>query len=319
MNKDVGEFIPVPTILGTFEDPIDPRTYFCIAMENLTEGWDLKNQIVGISVAEANSVSQMFAKLHAHYWESDALKQDWLATKSVATGEPVGAWFDALILKWLYEPPSAESPYASGKDQSGPAEHLDRYIKIFQEVKELKMFETPEEIEMAEDLKKYPMEIYAALNKILLSRPQTLVHGDLRSDNIFVNQSNPDMFKIIDWQTIAGAPAGLEFVELLCGALTNVDDYDRLDEIIDPYLETLWSNSEASKVYTKEMLMEDFAAGTILWLMGLIPLLFGILEPQPADSPFWQLMIPGILRFRKCLAVTGCPALVKKVVKDMGK
>jgi len=134
LNKEVGKFIPVPEILGTFEDAVEPQTYFCIAMENLTEGWDLKNQIVGLTLKEANQITQMFAKLHAHYWESPTLKQDWLATKSVASGEPVGAWFDALILKWLYEPPSVESKYASGKEQSGPAEWLDRYVKLFFEV-----------------------------------------------------------------------------------------------------------------------------------------------------------------------------------------
>jgi hypothetical protein len=130
LHKDVGEFVPLPHILGTFEDPVDPKTFFCIAMENLTEGWDLKNQVVGLSLKEANSIAQLFAKLHAQYWESEILKEDWLATKSVATGQPVGAWFDALVLKWLYEPPAAESKYASGKEQGGPAEHLDRYTNL---------------------------------------------------------------------------------------------------------------------------------------------------------------------------------------------
>lgn len=317
MNKEVGKFIPVPEILGTFEDPVEPETYFCIAMENLSEGWDLKNQLIGLSLNEAKQISQMFAKLHANYWESDTLKQDWLATKSVATGEPVGTWFDALILKWLYEAPATESKYASGKEQSGPAEWLHRYEKLFWEVKELEMFVGPKEKEMGEKLKKYPIEIYTKLNQILLGRPKTLCHGDLRSDNIFVSQADPDLFKIIDWQTISGSAAGVEFVEMLSGALTNVDDYDRLDEIIDPYLETLHANSEASKAYTKELLVEDFAAGTLLWLMALIPLLFDILEPQPSDSPFWQLMIPGILRFRKCMEVIGCSDLVERVVSEI--
>ena len=67
----------------------------------------------------------------------------------------------------------------------------------------------------------------------------------------------------------------------------------------------------------EELLLEDFAAGTLLWLMALIPLLFDILEPQPSDSPFWQLMIPGILRFRKCMEVIGCSDLVERVVSEI--
>ena len=35
--------------------------------------------------------------------------------------------------------------------------------------------------------------------QILLARPQTLVHGDLHMDNIFVDKKDPTVFTLIDW------------------------------------------------------------------------------------------------------------------------
>ena len=34
---------------------------------------------------------------------------------------------------------------------------------------------------------------------MLDSRPKTLIHGDLRSDNIFESKDNPGGFTFIDW------------------------------------------------------------------------------------------------------------------------
>ena len=45
----------------------------------------------------------------------------------------------------------------------------------------------------------------------LRSRPTTLVHGDMRPENIFKHKSIPNKFAVIDWAALGRAPPGLEF------------------------------------------------------------------------------------------------------------
>ena len=59
--------------------------------------------------------------------------------------------------------------------------------------------------------------IYERMVDILSSRPKTLVHGDMRADNVF--RTDPalgksveeSMLTYVDWQMVHAGPAGMEF------------------------------------------------------------------------------------------------------------
>jgi len=49
MRDKVDELMPCPKILGQFEDPVDPQTFFCIAMEDLTVKYNTCSIIDGMT------------------------------------------------------------------------------------------------------------------------------------------------------------------------------------------------------------------------------------------------------------------------------
>ena len=63
------------------------------------------------------------------------------------------------------------------------------------------IFPSPEEKTMVRLWKAHGTRLITEMHKVLDARPFTLVHGDMRADNIFVNKSGALDFKFIDWQT----------------------------------------------------------------------------------------------------------------------
>lgn len=165
--------------------------------------------------------------------------------------------------------------------------------------------------------------IIAEIYRMLATRPSTLIHGDMRSDNLFRSKArNADGkfdYKIVDWQAVAYGPAGVEFVELLCGAFADVNDYDRLDELLGVYYTELTSKCPQASAYTTEMLKEDFALVTVLWFCALMPVLSGILDSIKAmpDHPFWGLLPPAFGRFEKVMTVLGVPSRIAEIAAKL--
>eukprot|EP01046_Picozoa_sp_COSAG06_P035971 COSAG06_NODE_3922_length_4763_cov_9.796312_3_plen_181_part_00 len=122
------------------------------------------------------------------------------------------------------------------------------------------------------------------------SRPCTLIHADLRSDNIF-KSTTADEYAFIDFQMLSKGPPGLELCQMYCATFTNLDDYEQLDDLIADFHAKLLAANPAAAEYTKDMLTDDFATGCILLLFGVVGALTGMLEallPMP-EHPLWPL------------------------------
>merc|ERR1712046_520847 len=51
---------------------------------------------------------------------------------------------------------------------------------------------------------------------IVESRPRTLIHGDLRCDNVFEHNVDKNKQTIIDWQTFRSNPLASDFMQAIC-------------------------------------------------------------------------------------------------------
>ena len=71
----------LPQVIGSFGDKENPDTTFCIAMEDMTLNYSTMNMIDGIDFDDATELVKIAAKMHANYWESPVIYEDWLNQK----------------------------------------------------------------------------------------------------------------------------------------------------------------------------------------------------------------------------------------------
>ena len=206
LYDEVSKVVPVPKLYGTFVDPDKPKEYFCIAMENLTEHSHPLEQVAGVSAKLLGEIGQSVAKLHATYWEHPMLKEDLYSGGDANVCRP---WWSNWLDTMFADP-----------------ECIDRIWKIFKNGVGLEntcidVMPDKDMHAMVRLWKEHGRAMSDEMTKVLSSRPKTLLHGDLRSDNLFQSHA-ADGFTIIDWQTLAAGPPGLELVQFLSGSLGDI-------------------------------------------------------------------------------------------------
>ena len=118
----------------------------------------------------------------------------------------------------------------------------------------------------------------AVLDRIyerLSTRPTTLLHSDLRADNIFRTDPSRGLgveasqLTYIDWQLLSAGPPGPEFTQAWQHSLPpSVRRRDR--EVLRQYHERLVVRQPAASEYTYEMLLEDYALGLVMWWSAIV-------------------------------------------------
>jgi hypothetical protein len=137
-----------------------------LLLEDLAE-LRMGDQIAGVTVEDAERIIDALAALHARYWESEALDQDWLL-------DPAGSQFAGMVAQLV----------ASGRDAL-----RDRF-----------------EGRVPAPTLRAVLE-HASDWQSVLARgtegPRTVAHYDARLDNIFFVPDGTPVF--IDWQAVASA------------------------------------------------------------------------------------------------------------------
>jgi hypothetical protein len=107
---------------------------------------------------------------------------------------------------------------------------------------------------------------------------------------------------------LSKGPPGLELCQLYAAALTDVAEYEKLDELIADFHEKLIAANPAAAEYTKDQLTDDFATGCILLYYGVVGALTGMCEALLAipDHPLWPLVGVYSARFIKCMEKLDC-------------
>jgi aminoglycoside/choline kinase family phosphotransferase len=195
----------------------------------------------GCSVAEAASVIDWLARLHARWWQRESLE----------------------TFSWLPQ---------WGGDAQEAQERYARLVPLF-----LQRFRArlPEFLrEMIEAL----IPVYGMLRTRLRETPTTLVHGDLHLDNIFFPVSTrPAEIRIIDWQGVARGRAVVDLTTFLFGSLANGPHRETELALLHRYHALLVA--EGVTGYSFAQLLDDCRLA-LLWHLGTTVTWLGSVDSQ---------------------------------------
>ena len=194
MDQAMGLFDREARFYGTFAEEVPvraPRCWFIgdgdetpLLLEDLAE-LRMGDQMEGMTVTDAEATVDALADLHAAFWESDRLSEPWLASP----GEGVIA---AMITQLV---------------SSGAPALAERYGD-----------------QVSGDVMATVTERAPTWNEVLArlaEGPKTLVHNDVRLDNLFFMEDGTPCF--IDWQILARTRGTQDVGNLLAGSMDGDD------------------------------------------------------------------------------------------------
>lgn len=278
---------------------------FIIVMEDLSTHSKVFDQVEDPpNEAFTRKIALEAAEMHAKFWESEVITRPWLS-------RPDGRYvftFDPLCRM----APGALAPFRAlwaqmyGSDIF--AGDADR------DVEELTALLCGAKCN----------GIHEAIYDILSSRPQTLLHGDLRADNTF--RTHPEQGKTaaestvtyIDWQTIQAGPPGPEFTEAWMHSLE--PEARRKDkEILRQYHTRLVELNPAAAAYTYDLLVEDYRLSFCFWWTAIITLGVGTLPSfdQPEGARMKQLWGRGLERSKAAMRDLDCLGLIRGIAAGL--
>ncbi len=252
--KELADEVPLrtPAVYALLDDGSDAYEYFCIVMEDLSTHSEVFDQVTDPpDEAWTRKINLEVARLHASYWESDVLELDWLklpghqfrhAASDAAAGCPEAV--DTFVSLW--EKAFGQSPYQDAWASVKPL---------------TEMITGP-----------HSQRLLEAIYRHYSNRPWTLVHNDLRADNIFRTrgtEAERGELTYIDWQLVSPGPIGPEFTQSWQHSLPPEVRRKDLD-FLKQYHHRLVELQPAAAAYTYENLVEDYRLAYIMWWMVLI-------------------------------------------------
>ena len=94
------------------------------------------------------------------------------------------------------------------------------------------------------------------------------------------------------------APIGLEAVELFCASMADVEDFKRINELLQAhYNATMKAAPAMSATYPFEAYTSDYVLGCVVFYFGAATALKPLFEGLPADHPLWVLHLAWAKRF----------------------
>ena len=254
--KELVDEVPLrtPIIYSVLDDGSDGCEFFSIVMEDLGTHSDVFDQVNDPpDEAYLRKINLEVAEFHAKFWESDILERDWLRHPGDRYEFPL---HDAALtcpdnietFVTLWEKSFGQSPFHASWSSVEPL------AKLICDGNAQQVLDN----------------IYTTFTE----RPWTLVHNDLRADNLFRTKGQPAEtgdLTYIDWQLIGPGPVGPEFTQSWQHSLA--PELRRKDlDFLKQYHQRLVEHSPEAAAYTYEMLVEDYRLGFILWWMALTTL-----------------------------------------------
>jgi len=298
--------IRAPALYACGTDGSDESEFFYILMEDLTIHSKVFDQVDDPPDAPfARKLALDCARLHAQYWESDALRAPWLggnASRYVFAGEALSRQAAELwpSFRALYEKVYGHDFFGTG-DFSAVETMVGQLCGL------------------------NSTALYDRMTDILSSRPRTLVHGDMRADNVFRTDPalgrsvDASVLTFVDWQALHAGPAGMEFGQAWFSSLEPEVRRNDLNYLAE-YHASLVALTPAAAAYTYEMLLEDYRIGCCIWLMLLITLATGAFPTFHVPEQARAIALWGncFRRIRFAMLELECPALVNRLVVEVG-
>ncbi len=250
-----------PTIYSVQYDNLERCEFFSIIMEDLSTHSKLFDQLSDQPrEADIRKINLELAEFHALFWESDTLELDWIGFPEDHYKFPMHEAalecednIDTFVALW--ENAFKQSPF---QEKWPSLEPMTRLI-----------------------CDRNAQRLLDQIYKILNQRPRTLLHNDLRGNNIFRTKpqtGESSEITYIDWQLMAPGPPGLEFSEAWQHSVPPEVRRKDLD-FLKQYHQRLTEIEPKTAAYTYQMLLEDYRLGYVLWWMTLISLGAAVLEP----------------------------------------
>jgi hypothetical protein len=293
--------IRTPVLYACVDDGQPNPERFAIVMEDLSACAKVFDQISSPpDLPSARRMAMDAARLHAYFWGSAATRLPWLAP-------PDGSYrfsLDALT-------------------RSSPAS-LAEFSGLWREMYGEQLFD-PDRFGDATHLVTVLCGpscdvIHDRLYERFSSRPRTVLHGDMRADNLFRTHPAPGVpadeaqLIFLDWQVAHAGPPGLEFSEAWMHSLEpEVRRHDLA--LLRDYHDRLVELRPAAARYTYEMLVEDYSLGCCLWLMALVAVGAKTLPAfdQPGTARMKLLWDKMLVRSLTAVAELDCLSLIESL------
>ncbi|MCH7744067.1 MAG: DUF1679 domain-containing protein [Proteobacteria bacterium] len=305
---DLADDIPLrtPIVYAIGDDGSRDAEFFVIMMEDLTAHSRVFDQVLDSpNEAFTRKINLEAAAMHAKFWESETLQLDWI-------GDAQGRYIFPL------DSSCRECP-----------NNVDTYVSLWEKMFGASPFDAVGASSSKEltDLVAGPkcIAILDYMNEVMSSRPQTLLHGDLRADNIF--RTDPDLGKTvdestityIDWQLVCAGPPGPEFAQAWQHSLP--PELRRKDrDFLKQYHDTLVQLQPAAAAYTYEMLIEDYKMSFVIWWMALITLGAATIPvfDQPEGERMKALWGQGLPYMLIAMEDHDCLDMIKRIAAEVG-
>jgi hypothetical protein len=203
------------------------RRRYVLLIEDLGDR-SIGDQVSGCSSKEAGEVLRDIARVHAQFWRSPELQKSY--------------WLRAQNLN----PRTLHSVFL--KNRLGFA----------------KRFETSAPPQFEESLRWLEEKAIELLQTFSLAAPETLLHGDLRLDNLGFSRdpdSGKDSVIFLDWQLASRGPGSYDVAYFLSGALPREVPQEIVLELVQGYHEALLA--EGIEEYPFEACLRDYQRGLL--------------------------------------------------------
>lgn len=287
-----------PIIYSVQYDNPERCEYFSIIMEDLCSHSTLFDQLSDQPrEADIRKINLELAEFHALFWEKDVLRLDWIK-----------------LPKDRYEFPMHEAALEC-------EDSIDTFVTLWENAFKQSPFQ--ENWPSLEPMTRLicdgnAQRLLDQIYKILNRRPRTLLHNDLRGNNLF--RTKPQMgesseITYIDWQLTAPGPPGLEFSEAWQHSLSPEVRRKDLD-FLKQYHQRLTEIEPKAAAYTYQMLLEDYRLGFVLWWMTLISLGTAVLKPLQTPEErkvkaLWETNMPYMYQ---AIEDHDCYGMVKRLL-----
>ena len=208
-----------------------PRRY-ALLIEDLS-GYRLGDQMDVCSDEDTRRVLVAMAKFHGQFWDSSTLSaMSWVAPVAV-TSRIIQMMFLQSIDKY----------------RSANADSLsDRQLTLIAWLKENGI----------------------ALTEKMGEEPATLLHGDVRLDNVCFDDASDEVL-LFDWQTMTRGPAGMDLAYFLSATVPAEASDSKISELIDFYHDQL---GQAGVTISPARLRWQYEIGMLAMFHRILPTLF---------------------------------------------
>lgn len=230
--RAMSEKCGVPTPRFYFADHDPDSGNFVLLLEDMAPA-KVGDQVEGATAEEAEYVMKELARFHATWWNDP----------------------------WLLEQPWLQPPAAM-------AERLPTlYMSGMERLREIMAGRYPRLLAMIEKMAALVPVLAQRYDKAFPPRPYTLVHGDMRLDNLFLPTVNDGRFCVIDWQAVAIGSAGNELAYWLVLSLPVEVRRKHEASLLALYHSILVENGVTG--YSLRRLKRDYSNGVLVQLAGL--------------------------------------------------